>query len=366
MSRTLYYLRHCFDSLSRFCNNDKFFETSYVENLSDILKKLTIASKQYKIILNTLPEEDTLNVSQTKVVDLDDNVDFPRFKHDFNWNKLHASFNSIMEISAKTQTAIDRCSSRISCSNFELKRSKLIPAEDGQLISANLEIITEKCGDILTIFKDTHLEDSLKWLLDQIVESKNKFELKTEDSTELSDVEELKRKIEKSSTKMLLVIQEIFKKYSTKDERNEEEDEKRTDLEEDLLKTSLIDNLSNDIKELNTKGVLKSAKKVLELFHCTDLPLNENGKLVTKQYLSLLDQIILLYQYFLTQQVSTYRVTSKLNSVLLNVFIELAGKVIFFILIFHFFFLLSFLFFLPLLCFLLSCLLVFLPFFLPF
>ncbi|XP_044750466.1 midasin [Coccinella septempunctata] len=326
MSRSIYYLRHCFNNLSRFCNSSEFIEADYLEKLSSLMKKLTIVSKQYKVILNTFPVEDPLNVTQVQIVELNNKTEFAKYKYDSCWNNLYSSFNSLTELADKIQTLIAKCRKTVPCLDFVLKEPSLFPVEDGLLISSNLEMILEKSRGILTSISDTHLQNSLKWLVEEIEDAKNKFILKnSSNTTETEILKEFKANIEKSSSKILVVIQEMFKKYSRQNMEETIEKDEQADSEKDQLKT-LIENLLNDNKQLDSKKVLKTVKKVTESLYSGCLPLGEKEKLITNQYLSLLEQMILLYQYFLTQQVSSYRVTCKLNSVLLNIFIELAGK----------------------------------------
>ncbi|KAL3283550.1 hypothetical protein HHI36_006689 [Cryptolaemus montrouzieri] len=328
MSRCLYYLRYYFVNMSRYCNSAEYLDVECLENLKKIMENLVITCNQYKIILNTCPEEDNLNVTPVKLIQLKGSVKgFVQYKYDEKWTRMHSTLNDIIGLTERILTALKKTLGGLPCSEFEVKYPKFVPTDDKELISDQIELILERMKDVLSVFQGTSLFDSLSWLQDQLLNAKEDL-----NASCLADTSEekcnLQERIEKSSSKLLLVIQRMFKKYSETPKVTEEipEEEPSMELQEEHLKNLLVDSLLADVELLNFKKIVKSIGGVFESIISLSLPLKNDQKLVINQYLSLIDQTILLYQYFLTQQVSSYRVTCKLNSVLLNIFIELAGK----------------------------------------
>ncbi|KAK9869487.1 hypothetical protein WA026_003241 [Henosepilachna vigintioctopunctata] len=328
MSRYLYYLRSHFNNMSRYSNCTEYNSFENMKTLKKTLENALNISNQYKTILNTCPVEDSLNMNPVEIMELkyvENN--FIQYKSDTNWTNLYESFNNIISLSNKTLHAIKKCMTFVPCTDYQLSQPAIIPVEESNLILCNVDLIISKIDEILSKTENTYLLNSLKWLQSEILEVKSK--LSKSFSNDGMSVNNLQTEVENSSSKLLLVIQELYKKYSNKanatnDEANEEENQ--FELQEGHLKTLLVESLSIDMEVMNVKMIMKSVAKVVACVYSMELPLDENSKLTLAHYLSLLDQTILLYQYFFTQQVSAYRVTCKLNSILLSIFSELASK----------------------------------------
>ncbi|CAH2004334.1 unnamed protein product [Acanthoscelides obtectus] len=120
----------------------------------------------------------------------------------------------------------------------------------------------------------------------------------------------------------------MYKKYSAveKVEKNKDTEDEPVELRDENLKKLLVENLVSDISSLEMKKILARTHKLAKIVLSTPPQYTEQVKKVANQSLPLLEQLTQFYQYFITQQVATYRVTCKMMSILLNIFIELASK----------------------------------------
>ncbi|XP_023290567.1 midasin-like [Orussus abietinus] len=141
--------------------------------------------------------------------------------------------------------------------------------------------------------------------------------------------------LESLISSILLVIQKKYKENLTYNEElpaeeesaennNGDLEEAADELEQNKLKEKLIEHLEADIKELNLKSVHRHLNHILSIL--CNLPSEHSthcGRLL-KRCLPLLEQYLLFSQFYLNEQVASFRVTCKLLYLQLNVFLDLA------------------------------------------
>ncbi|GJQ70464.1 hypothetical protein Trydic_g22876 [Trypoxylus dichotomus] len=290
-SETFYYLRYYSNYFRDLCNETNFIHKDTFEDLRSTLSNLIIVIEQYKILFETCPEEPS-DATILKTIPILKPVkdDVLCYKYDTIWNKSTGMLNE------------------------------------------DLESIQMKLNNLLTLLGNIPLYNSLKWALKTVDDIKSKL---LHPRTLTVNSERYLESIIKSSKalleKFLISFQNIYKKYkcstkiaSTEDDPNLEEAD--GSLNDEHLKSLIMASLFDDLSCLNTRNILKCMKNIIENINKLDPDHYQDIKKPINNNLQLLERLILLFEYFITQQVSSYRVTSKLTSVVLNIFLELARK----------------------------------------
>lgn len=322
-TRTYYYLKYYAKHIGEFCEDKQFLPLDIYENLRNLLKHITIVLSQFKIILNTCPQEEVFG-TETSELPLTESV---TFKHSDQWLKSTNLISDILNVVKKLNTSLLKCKSLIPCTEFDIVVPQFVPIPDLPCLMSDLSNMQVDIKNLNDVLRENVATSSLIWIESEII--KILSQLDDNNSTEnATSTEEFSRKVEKLTESILFVIQNLYKKYAVSSEADEIKISEETEdqLQEEHLKKMLIDNLSEDMAILDMKRILRKTHKISCILFRTS-PKLTNFKDVANQCVPFLDQIIYLNQYFITQQVSAYRVTSKMTSILLNIFIDLASKV---------------------------------------
>lgn len=141
---------------------------------------------------------------------------------------------------------------------------------------------------------------------------------------------------------ILLAMQNIYKKYSVQKPPNDatiadsnetepadiEDDQDEENIEKNHLKQKITTEMSDDWQTLNLSIVSNKLSKIIaEIFHSGGGD-TKNAEILRKitSISPILMQFELLCKYYLIQQLGAHKVTMKMLSVLLTVFIELTTK----------------------------------------
>nr|XP_023017788.1 midasin [Leptinotarsa decemlineata] len=327
-SRLYYYLRYYAKQMNDLCESKQFLCVSIVNNLLDLLKKLTIIMNQYKIILNTCPAEQNFSSETSEIpILISDMEEFIKHKYDTLWTKASNLINTILNSSNKLNTYLLKCKGCVPAVDFELLLPKYISVSDINLVENELTGLSKDMNNLKRIFGNSAVTCSISWLNTEI--DLIKQQLFEENPVENVDIDQFKKYVENFIEQILVVMQNIYKKYeesSSTDEIALVDEAKEDQLKEEQLKKLLVENLSSDIATLEMKNILRKTHKIARILLTTSPKCVDTLKTIVSQSLPLLEQLVHLYQYFITQQVSVYRVTCKMNCVLLNIFIDLASK----------------------------------------
>ncbi|XP_068082683.1 midasin [Anabrus simplex] len=173
-------------------------------------------------------------------------------------------------------------------------------------------------------------------------------------------VAEFSSKCEKLLKSVLIVIQNMYKKYTLLTEKStdtktseteskgnvgdsheegqpdveksgDSEDEDSDKIEDGHMKERIVESISTDLDMLNMKAINSQLQNLIHnLVSILDIHNTAKEGNICKRLLlccvPCLDQLVLLCQFFVTQQVAAYRVSCKMLSVLLSVFLDLAEK----------------------------------------
>lgn len=168
---------------------------------------------------------------------------------------------------------------------------------------------------------------------------KNKQIKKT---NEILEEDALDNELENIIHSILISMQNVYKKYSLvkkefyedkKKEEEEKEIEKPIEAEgeedepetirENHLKQKICEELNSDLEILNISKITKKLENLLKV-------IKSSGNLKTIEKLAsikpILEQFSLLGEYYLVQQFGSHKVSTKMLSIMLTIFIELGSK----------------------------------------
>lgn len=291
------------------------------------MKNTTVVLAQLKIILNTCPPEEVFGSEMPELPVIESNE--VTFKFSEKWSKGTNIIDKTSSVVKKLNTHLMKCENLVPYTEFDLVVPDFVPIPDLTILQNDLSIIQGNVKSLEEILSENISTNCLQYLEKDIANIMSQLENNFNDIAS-SNLDEISKKIEKLTESILVVIQNLYKKYTAKveSEKPAEENEETSEdqLQDEHLKKLLVENLCDDMAVLDMKKILKKIHKISNLLFRSS-PRLPDVKDIVSRCVPLLEQIICLYQYFITQQVSAYRVTSKITSILLNVFIELASKV---------------------------------------
>lgn len=327
-TRTYYYLKYYAKHIGEFCEDKQFIPSVTFNNVKNLLKTATVVLTQLKIILNSCPTEEVLGNEIPEMPMPEENV---TFKHCEDWTKATHLITNTLSTVKKLNTFLLKCENLMPYTEYDLVIPDFVPLPDLAALKNDLSIIQGNVESLQGILCENISTTSLEYLKKYI--EKVLSQLDDDDNDDLNETsvspQEVSRKIEKLTENILVVIQNMYKKYTSNVEepkKSEEEEEESEEIQDEHLKKLLIENLSDDMATLDMKKILKNVHKISRLLFKAS-PKLHNLRDIVARCVPFLEQILYLYQYFITQQVSAYRVTCKVTSILLNIFIELASKV---------------------------------------
>lgn len=293
------------------------------------MKNTTVVLAQLKIILNSCPPEEVFGSEMPELPVIESNE--VTFKFSEKWSKGTNIIDKTSSVVKKLNTYLMKCENLVPYTEFDLVVPDFVPIPDLTTLQNDLSIIQGNVKSLEEILRENISTNCLQYLEKDIGNIMSQLENNFNDFAS-SNADEISKKIEKLTESILVVIQNLYKKYNAsanaESEKPAEENEETAEdqLQDEHLKKLLVENLCDDMAVLDMKKILKKIHKISNLLFKSS-PRLPDVKDIVSRCVPLLEQILCLYQYFITQQVSSYRVTSKITSILLNVFIELASKV---------------------------------------
>ncbi|XP_064213116.1 midasin isoform X2 [Tribolium castaneum] len=319
-SNLFYYLRHYTNQMTKICDSREFLPLETIANIQLTMKNVQIVLNQTKIVLNSCPGDDFTG-SETPVLVLKPEPEFIQYKNDQLWNKCNNLVSETLIIANKICLDLEKSKGEVPHFDLEPFKLNFVPISDPNSIQIKLDNIETNLSEVAKVFGKTKLGQSLSWILGEVKRlklSENELNCNFDIGKSLKQLEKLTDSL---GEKISQVVNTLHKKYSDLGQDNDQEV-----IQDDHLKVQIIENLENDFKDLCIGEIFDLCHEIARLFF-TIPPnfLNEARNLISC-VLPLLEQISLYHQYFLTQQVSAYRVINKMNSVLLNIFIDLASR----------------------------------------
>uniref|UniRef100_A0A1Y1KUK8 Midasin n=3 Tax=Photinus pyralis TaxID=7054 RepID=A0A1Y1KUK8_PHOPY len=318
-SRTFYYLKHYSSCLDRYIESLPltYLPKAVYENIVQLSKNIIVTLEQFKVVLDTCPshgvEFGDLPILKPAP------INFPQYKNDEQWLNCAEKIAAALKTSQAISRSLSHALHSIPSTQFKCAKKIHIAVPSDELIG-NFDSISQNLKDVCRIFNEIPLTNSLHWLQSEIESAKYAMCQKPE-HTETVDTSKFKQIGRRLLHKLLLVVQAIYKKCDAK-----KAPEDNFALKPDHLKTLILNNLSEDFALLDMPTVLKRLHRLVTELNSLSSTMNSECKQILLQIKPILEQVLLLYQYFLTQQVSAYRTTCKMNSILCNIFTDLTTK----------------------------------------
>lgn len=303
-----------------------FLTSTMLLDIQNALSSTITIADQIEIILDACPANEINDTYFIEVPLLDVREDKFLRKNDERWKKAHSYLNDVKSLTNKILHLIQRSTVDPNLGTT-VKGYRYVPFNHKSQLFTELHNLTDCLNKLQTHFAPIKVIDSLSWLASLFDEIIKKHE---ETSTPISH-NEFEKSLSKLTKSLLLVMQNIYKKYQTcgmsSKPSSEVDAAEDMGLQENHLKALLADNLSLDIATLDLMQISKNAGKIVKILLDGAAYADEKMRTQITRTIPLYDQILQLSQYFITQQVAAYRTTCKLTSVLLNIFIDLASKV---------------------------------------
>ncbi|XP_014485932.1 PREDICTED: midasin [Dinoponera quadriceps] len=203
-----------------------------------------------------------------------------------------------------------------------------------------MEDLKRRCGQLRGLFENADLAHPILEnvvFLEELVGRFGAIEFKGFEGEERAEeeVRRYERKLERLVNAILLVLQKRYKdrvgSEANESKRepsgeNTEDDEAERDVEKGGLKEALVEALEKDIAELKLPEISQQFTGLLSLIQELDSQSADHCTRLLMKHLPLLEQYILLVQFYLNEQVASFRVTCKILYLQLNVFLDLAAN----------------------------------------
>lgn len=332
-SRNLYYLRNYINLLTECGEEFEMIDAATIKSMNNLLTNVIIVMEQYKIILHACPEKCNFD---SDVLDIPvahpENEIRIKYKNEAAWTSALAQIKNITTVAQKLKKSLEKLAHVFPASEIQIEDTDYLFVQDKASIIQELNELVQKTTLLKESLGNKSLTNSLTWLLEEFDTNLNTLQTnRLNDEQSNISQEKFTRDVEKLMEHILVIIQNVYKKYDSLKKvgaSGEQEEPERSELFDDNhLKTLVIENLFTDLSNLEMKSIFRRVKKLMGKLYKMDSSNLKRCKPLLSNCVPLLEQVTLMYQYFVTQQISAYRVTCKLTSVLLNIFIELASKV---------------------------------------
>lgn len=316
-------LRGYAKQMREFCEYSSLISFKTLEDIQKVLGSLAVVTSQLQLIVNSCPEEQNEESQYIAIPQLKPDSDKLKRKGDENWKKANKSLNGINSLSAKMLQVMHKNAYYQPHTSRDVVKPKLLPFAHKDQLHKDLLKVNEYLNNLKLIFDPIKVVESINWVSKSItLILEEGFKDQVLDSLPEHSVDQLLQNFTKT---ILIKIQNVYKKY--KEPRSQDDTEEELQLKPNHLKLLLTDSLAEDFQTFDLDNVLTAAEAVLTVLLGKSAQVSENIINKTAKSLALFDQVLRLSEYFITQQVAAYRITCKLTSILINIFIDLASKV---------------------------------------
>ncbi|XP_037888619.1 midasin [Glossina fuscipes] len=294
------------------------YQNTY-ENLTQSFVHISYVLEQFKLLINCLPSKD------------------------ISANRLSTNLNNLLTKDSSNFANLKRLSDEIlSTSQSTLKEMQekysefLNPNHLNDFIIRH-EQVKGLLGNILDQLKISSsdylpLAKPLLQLRQQIGEMFRPSNINSPSFTE-NDFENFEQELENIIRSALSSLEKLYKKScsedinkASQDIKEQEEEEELNDLEENHLKEHLSEDLLNNWKILNLSELNEKLAHALLLIKSSSFPTKilHVKKLIS--IIPILEQFQLMANYQFTQQIYTHKLSAKILSIMLSVFVEIGTK----------------------------------------
>lgn len=358
-SRVFCTFRNQVSQLSALCESElnEYYQSMYdtkLNTLIDLFSVIILAMEQFKIVLKAYPQKCTSEHSteQPKFdTALSENKMLKCYKSDSCWNEITSRVTNIINISTnhineltKVKTVLPNICLKKYISDESFKN--ILSQKNIESINLAFVKVQEIQNEIKLIKNLYEIEEhdefgkmqnplvlpviTLEKKISQDIEQIQSIESNNKINSSENHLNEFNMKIEDLVNYVLFTIQEIYKKRNIlkSEDKISEEPEDEDNIKDNHLTKELQESLSSNIKEFHLRKTIVKLNTLISDY----VNIGEQGKSLKlcKQSLSrcipLLEQLSLLVQFYITQQVSTHRLSCKMLSIISGIFKELSTK----------------------------------------
>lgn len=312
------------------CKTDgRFVSAEVIENTEQFLQNVVITMTQCKILLETCPQEANFGDEVVEIPVLTPkSSEFSIHRNDDKWNHISSCLNETLNASQKLRVVLEKTNKSIPNVERDLIVPKFLLLVQEDDVTNNIALVSSKIDAIRAYFAKTPLSDTLTWLRNEAASLQISYRRDPGNVSSAVQGPDFNSRLRKMTRKVSVVVENIHKRYSEEKQVDAEtEDKDAYALNEAHFRDMIVQSLGDDLDNLQLQDLVKLVRKTAAALFDEDP--TGNGKLrdALSQALPLLEQLALLYQYYITQQVSAYRITCKMASILLNIFINLVSEV---------------------------------------
>uniref|UniRef100_A0A1B0BC17 Midasin n=1 Tax=Glossina palpalis gambiensis TaxID=67801 RepID=A0A1B0BC17_9MUSC len=294
------------------------YQNTY-ENLTQSFVHISYVLEQFKLLINCLPSKD---ISENR---LSTNLNNLLTKDSSNFANLKRLSDEILSTSQSTLKEMQEKYSEFLNPNH-LNEFIIRHEQVKELLRNILDQLKISSSDYLPLAKP------LLQLRQQIGEMFRPSNINSPSFTE-NDFENFEHELENIIRSALSSLEKLYKKScsedinkASQDIKEQEEEEELNDLEENHLKEHLSEDLLNNWKILNLSELNEKLAHVLLLIKSSSFPTKilHVKKLIS--IIPILEQFQLMANYQFTQQIYTHKLSAKILSIMLSVFVEIGTK----------------------------------------
>lgn len=308
------------------------------------LQQILNVFEQYDLLLRCVPNDED---EQFSVIASANVAAFTKSSTKFK--QIRALTSAIMQRAKELADQVDKHDDKVFLTNGTV-----------EALSKSYEMI---CMDIEQVFRVGELNDDgehmilVRTIQDLLPALELKGSLATEDSgLENIPYDNIDNELENIVHHVLLSMQNIYKKYSVEQENlyvgpiavengvqnakadepiengqeKEGEDEVGELIQPNHLKSKITQEIQTDLVTLNASTILSKLSKIVTVIRHSRCSGDDSQRILCAKklisILPILEQYELLCKYYLIQQFGAHKISTKLLSVMLTVFIELGAK----------------------------------------
>lgn len=287
----------------RECGSDIVnFETEFkkLEIIKDGLVKASEIIEQFKILMKCAPEDAATN---HRVINS-------------TCNTFHKSSYIYSHIMALSEEIASDLKSSVKLANNGSRFNTEVASLVKSFKEVTRKIDSLECENGYSVFAK-----SLKELHSSMNQDLEKVRLLDRENNPTNI--NIDNELENLSQNILKAIENVFKKFQEPERKKMEQEDEKTNLVANHLKGKMHKELEHDFELLNLSKINSKLNKVVDsVFTSTDKRTNGQANRV----LLLVKQFDLLVNYFFVQHLSAHKLSTKMLSILLSVFLELATK----------------------------------------
>lgn len=342
------YLRHKIMYVNELCESNHNISVQKLSNhcksVKDSYNMIITTLEQFDLILQAIPSNTDCNDSEETDINFDQAVlgSLKKcFKHDPSWNSMKENVEQILGLSYKQRNILNEISQSFPVTfeyNKKIKHGLTHKYTQSQTDAINKSvtvitdvkkkisgIISEVCGDDNEMKLRNPIINSLSNLNEYLEIKLSDFQSNVDDEVKSNgSSQDFCIELESLIKQILVVIQENHKDLSNSQDNQEAEE--NDEISENLLKKELLQNLNNNISNMKVSQICASLDSILTKYDNVGIEDVDECKKQLLRCIPLLEQISLFIQFFIAQQVAVHRVSCKMLSVILNIFIELSSK----------------------------------------